>query len=345
VASIGTLADVVPLVGENRVIAKLGLEMLSKGPHKVGLRSLLEASSLVGKTIDSYHISFMLAPRINAAGRMSTPDIAARLLLASDEGMVVEARALAEQLEVENTRRRTEEQDIVAKARKIVDTDPEVGARSVLVVAGEGWHRGVIGIVASKLVDAFYRPAIVLSIEDGVAHGSCRSIPGFDMLAALESCAPLMSRFGGHKQAAGLQIEAARIREFRHAVNAHADDHLEPDDLRPRLWLDGPLAFGAISDRVVAELASLAPFGPANPRPKFFTGPVEVVDGPRRLKERHLKMTFKQDGRLLRGIQWNAAEREDALTSQKRGVELAYTLEENEFRGEKYLELRVEDFR
>ncbi len=345
VAAIGTLADVVPLVGENRVIAKLGLEMLSKGPHKVGLRSLLEASSLVGKTIDSYHISFMLAPRINAAGRMSTPDIAARLLLASDEGMVVEARALAEQLEVENTRRRTEEQDIVAKARKIVDTDPEVGARSVLVVAGEGWHRGVIGIVASKLVDAFYRPAIVLSIEDGVAHGSCRSIPGFDMLAALESCAPLMSRFGGHKQAAGLQIEAARIREFRHAVNAHADDHLEPDDLRPRLWLDGPLAFGAISDRVVAELASLAPFGPANPRPKFFTGPVEVVDGPRRLKERHLKMTFKQDGRLLRGIQWNAAEREDALTSQKRAVELAYTLEENEFRGEKYLELRVEDFR
>ncbi|MGE0460085.1 MAG: single-stranded-DNA-specific exonuclease RecJ [Vicinamibacterales bacterium] len=345
VAAIGTLADVVPLVGENRIIAKLGLEMLSRGPHKVGLRSLLEASSLTGKTIDSYHISFMLAPRINAAGRMSTPDIAARLLLASDEGMAAEARALAEQLEIENTRRRTEEQEIVSKARKIVETDPEVGARSVLVVAGEGWHRGVIGIVASKLVDAFYRPAIVLSIEDGVAHGSCRSIPGFDMLAALESCAPLMSRFGGHKQAAGLQIDAARVREFRHAVNAHADERLEPDDLRPRLWLDGALAFGAISDRVVAELASLAPFGPANPRPKFFTGPVEVVDGPRRLKERHLKMTFRQDGRLLRGIHWNAAEREEALATRKTGVELAYTLEENEFRGEKFLELRVEDFR
>lgn len=345
VAAIGTLADVVPLVGENRVIAKLGLEMLSKGPHKVGLRALLEASSLAGKTIDSYHISFMLAPRINAAGRMSTPDIAARLLLASDEGMAAEARALAGQLELENTRRRTEEQDIVSKARKIVETDPEVGARSVLVVAGEGWHRGVIGIVASKLVDAFYRPAIVLSIEDGVAHGSCRSIPGFDMLTALESCAPLMSRFGGHTQAAGLQIEASRIRELRQAVNAHADNRLEPDDLRPRLWLDGPLSFGAISDRVVAELASLAPFGPANPRPKFFTGPVEVVDGPRRLKERHLKMTFRQDGRLLRGIHWNAAEREEALATQRTGVELAYTLEENEFRGERYLELRVEDFR
>lgn len=345
VAAIGTLADVVPLVGENRVIAKLGLEMLSKGPHKVGLRALLEASSLTGKTIDSYHIAFMLAPRINAAGRMSTPDIAARLLLASDERMADEARALADQLETENTRRRTEEHDIVGKARKIVESDPEVGARSVLVVAGEGWHRGVIGIVASKLVDQFYRPAIVLSIENGIAHGSCRSIPGFDMLGALESCAPMLARFGGHKQAAGLQIEAARIRDFRHGVNAHADDRLEPDDLRPRLYLDSPLAFGAITDRVVSELSTLAPFGPSNPRPKFFTGPVEVVDGPRRLKERHLKMTFRQDGRLLRGIHWNAADREEALASRKSGVELAYTLEENEFRGEKYLELRVEDFR
>jgi single-stranded-DNA-specific exonuclease len=345
VAAIGTLADVVPLVGENRVIAKLGLEMLSKGPHKVGLRALLEASSLTGKTIDSYHIAFMLAPRINAAGRMSTPDIAARLLLASDERMADEARALADQLETENTRRRAEEQDIVGKARSIVESDPEVGARSVLVVAGEGWHRGVIGIVASKLVDQFYRPAIVLSVENGMAHGSCRSIPGFDMLAALESCAPMLARFGGHRQAAGLQIEAARIRDFRHGVNAHADERLEPDDLRPRLYLDSPLAFGAITDRVVSELDTLAPFGPSNPRPKFFTGPVEVVDGPRRLKERHLKMTFRQDGRRLRGIHWNAADREEALASRKSGVELAYTLEENEFRGEKYLELRVEDFR
>ena len=237
------------------------------------------------------------------------------------------------------------EAEILADARRSIEKDPQIGAHNVLVVAGDGWHRGVIGIVASKLVDQFYRPAIVLSLDNGVAHGSCRSIPGFDMLAALEACAPMLGRFGGHKQAAGLQIESERVKEFRQAVNAHADERLEPDDLRPRLWLDGPLSFDAITDRVVSELNSLAPFGPSNPRPKFFTGPVEVVDGPRRLKERHLKMTFKQSGRLLRGIQWNAAEREQALLSQKAGVELAYTLEENEFRGEKYLELRVEDFR
>jgi single-stranded-DNA-specific exonuclease len=345
IASIGTLADVVPLTGENRVIAKLGLQMLTKGPHKVGLRALLEAAGLAGKTIDSYHIGFMVAPRINAAGRMSTPDIATRLLLASDEAMAEEARALAEQLEAENTRRRQEDQDILAKAKKIVETDPEIGARSVLVVAGEGWHRGVIGIVASKLVDTFYRPAIVLSIDGDITHGSCRSITGFNMLGCLESCAPLMKRFGGHKAAAGLQIETSRIREFRAAVNEHADSILGPDDLRPSLWLDGPLAFHDISERVMSEFAALAPFGPGNPKPKFHTNGVAIVDGPRLLKERHLKMSVKQNGRVLRAIQWNAAEREPSLTAKKDGVEIAYTIEENEYQGTKYVELRVEDFR
>jgi single-stranded-DNA-specific exonuclease len=345
IASIGTLADVVPLVGENRIIAKLGLQMLTRGPHKVGLRALLEAAGLNGKTIDSYHIGFMVAPRINAAGRMSTPDIATRLLLAADEAMGEEAKALAEQLEAENTRRRQEDQEILAKAKKIVDTDPDVGAHSVLVVAGEGWHRGVIGIVASKLVDAYYRPAIVLSIDGDVTHGSCRSIAGFDMLACLESCAPLMTRFGGHKAAAGLQLDSSRIKEFRLAVNAHADTCLGPDDLRPRLWLDGPLAFHELNERVMSEFAALAPFGPGNPRPRFHTGPVSIVDGPRLLKERHLKMSVKQNGRVMRAIQWNAAEQSDRLTAKKDGVEIAYTVEENEYQGTKYVELRVDDFR
>src|SRR5215470_9616530 len=238
VAAIGTLADVVPLVGENRVIAKLGLDLLSKGPHKVGLRSLLDICGLTGKTIDSYHISFLLAPRVNAAGRMSTPDIATRLLLAADEAMAEEVRRLAVQLDGENVRRQEEEAEILAAARKIITSDPDIGARSVLVVAGDGWHRGVIGIVASKLVDAFHRPAIVLSVEDGVAHGSCRSIPSFDMLGALERCASLFIRFGGHRQAAGLALEASRIKELRLAVNAVADETLGPEDLMPRLRID-----------------------------------------------------------------------------------------------------------
>ena len=345
VAAIGTLADVVPLVGENRVIAKLGLELLTKGPHKVGLRSLLEVSGLTGKTIDSYHISFMLAPRVNAAGRMSTPDIATRLLLAQDETLAEEVRQLALQLDGENVRRQEEEAEILAAAKKIVQTDPEIGARSILVVGGEGWHRGVIGIVASKLVDAFHRPAIVLSVDGDVAHGSCRSISRFDMLGALERCAHVLVRFGGHKQAAGLTLEAARIRELRLAVNAVADETLGPEDLMPRLRIDSGLTFRGITGGVAAGVASLAPFGAGNPRPVFAARGVEIVDGPRKLKERHLKMSLKQDGRIFRAVAWRSAERHDYLTEHKAALDVAFSLEQNQFNGETYLELTLADLK
>jgi single-stranded-DNA-specific exonuclease len=345
VAAIGTLADVVPLVGENRVIAKIGLALLTKGPHKIGLRSLLDVCGLTGKSIDSYHISFMLAPRVNAAGRMSTPDIATRLLLASDESMGDEARQLAQQLDTENVRRQEEEAETLAAAKKIVQTDPEIGAPTVIVVAGEGWHRGVIGIVASKLVDAFRRPAIVLSVEDGVAHGSCRSIPGFDMLGALERCAHLFIRFGGHKQAAGLTLEAGRIKELRAAVNAVADETLGPDDLMPRLHIDADLSFRTITESVASGVASLAPFGAGNPRPVFSARRVEIVDGPRKLKERHLKMSLKQEGRIFRAVAWRAAERHEYLTENKAAVDVAFSLEQNQYNGSTYLELTLADLR
>jgi len=345
VAAIGTLADVVPLTGENRIIAKLGLAMLSKGPHKVGLRALLDVCGLTGREIDSYHIGFVVAPRVNAAGRMSTPDIAARLLLAADETMGEEARALAEQLDAENLRRQQEEADIVSEARKIVETDLEVGSRTVIVVAGERWHRGVIGIVASKLVDAFHRPAIVISTEGDLAYGSCRSIPSFNMLAALESCAELMSKFGGHKQAAGLTLDTSRIRELRARVNDFADACLTPDDLRPRLWIDGSLTFRSINEQVVSELSTLAPFGAGNPCPIFRTSRVEIVDGPRRLKERHLKMAFKQDGRIIRGVAWRASEREGFVAEHRAAIDLAFSLENDMYNGERYLQLSVADFR
>jgi single-stranded-DNA-specific exonuclease len=343
VAAIGTLADVVPLVGENRVIAKLGLDLLSRGPHKVGLRSLLEIAGLSGKTIDSYHISFLVAPRVNAAGRMSTPDIATRLLLASDEAMGEEVRALALQLDGENVRRQEEEAEILAAAKKIVQTDPDVGARTVLVVAGEAWHRGVIGIVASKLVDAFHRPAIVLSIEDGVAHGSCRSVPHFNILGALERCAHLFVRFGGHKQAAGLTMDASRLHELRLAVNEVADETLGPEELMPRLRIDGDLTFRGITGGVAAGVAALAPFGAGNPRPVFSARRVEIVDGPRKLKDRHLKMALRQDGRIFRAVAWRAAERHDYLTEHKAALDVAFSLEQNQYNGETFVELTLAD--
>jgi single-stranded-DNA-specific exonuclease len=345
VAAIGTLADVVPLVGENRVIAKIGLDLLSRGPHKIGLRALLDISGLRGKTIDSYHIAFLLAPRVNAAGRMSSSDLATRLLLAADETMAEEVRQLAMTLDNENIRRQEEEAEIVGAAKKIVTTDPDIGARSVLVVAGEGWHRGVIGIVASKLVDAFHRPAIVLSIEDGVAHGSCRSISCFDMLGALERCAALFIRFGGHRLAAGLALDAGRIKEFRLAINAIADETLGPDDLVPRLRIDGDLSFRDINGRVAAGVTSLAPFGAGNPRPVFSARRVEIIDGPRMLKERHLKMALKQDGRVFRAIAWRASERQQYLTEHKAAVDIAFSLDSNQYNGETFVELTLADMR
>ena len=342
-AAVGTLADVVPLRGENRVIAKLGLERLSQGPHTVGLRALLEASGLTGKPIDSFHVAFVLAPRINAAGRMSTPDLATRLLLAVDEGMADEARLLAEQLNAENTERQREEADILVQARRAVETDPDVGAHGLLVVSGEGWHRGVIGIVASKLVDAFHRPAIVLAIEGDVAYGSGRSIAGFDLLAALERCQDLFTRFGGHRQAAGLTLEASRLKEFRARITEDADARLGPGELTPRLRIDGTLPLPAITPGVIEGVATLAPFGVGNRRPIFHADGVAIVDGPRTVKKRHLKMSVRQGQRVFRAIAWQAAERADFLNAHRAALNLAFSLTENHYRGQTFVELSVAD--
>ena len=344
IAAIGTLADVVPLVGENRVIAKVGLDLLSRGPHKVGLRALLEASGLAGKAIDSYHVSFILAPRLNAAGRMATPDLAARLLLASDEAQADEARVLAALLNDENLRRQDEELSVLAQARKAIEHDPDIGSHAVLVVAGDDWHRGVIGIVASKLVDAFYRPAVVVSLEDGVGHGSCRSIGAFDMLSALEACGSHLVRFGGHRMAAGLTVDARAFKAFRTALQAHGDARLGPDDLRPRLRVDARLDLDAIRGRLVEEITALEPFGIGNPRPVFFAGPVEIVDGPRRIKERHLKMSVRHRGRIFRAIAWRAVEREPFVLANRGALDIAFSLTENTFNGETRTELTLADF-
>ena len=347
VAAIGTLADVVPLTGENRIIARCGLEILSRGPHAAGLEALLEESGLLGRVLDSFHVSFILAPRLNAAGRMSSADLALDLLLMKgrDGDSKNRARELARNLVAENTKRQEQEAAIVALAQRMIDGDPEIGAQNMLVVAGDAWHRGVIGIVASKLVDAYNKPSLVLSIEDGVAHGSARSIPAFDMLGALESCADIFLKFGGHRQAAGVTLEAARIGELRRRVCAVANERLEPSDLVPRLRIDAQLGLREISGEVIAGLVQLGPFGAANPKPVFRASPVELIQPARRLKERHLSLMLRQQGRSFRAIAWRAVEREDFLNANRFGLELAYSLEQGEFRGERTTELTVADVR
>jgi len=346
-AAIGTMADVVPLVGENRVIAKYGLEALSRGPHGTGLEALMEECGLTGKRLDSFHIGFVMAPRLNAAGRMGHAGRAVELLLARgrDPGSRAAATALARELSGDNLRRQESEAGMLTEAKRMVDKDPEIGGPSLLIVASEEWHRGVVGIVASKLVDTYCKPAIVMAVSDGVAHGSCRSIPAFDMLGALEACADVFLKFGGHKQAAGVTVDVARLPEMRRRLTEYANRMLEPADLIPRLRIDAPLGLREITGDVVESLARLGPFGAANPKPIFRAAPVQLAQPPKVLKERHLALMFRQDGRSFRGVAWRAAEREAYLYSNRFGLELAYSLDQNEFRGERVTELTVADVR
>ncbi len=347
VAAIGTLADVVPLLGENRIIAYHGLRSLSVGPHAAGLEALLDESGLLGRRVDSFHVGFMIGPRLNAAGRMGSATLALDLLLlrGRDGEVKAQAKLLARQLSDENAKRQQEEATILAAAKHVIEGDPEVGAHNALVVAGEGWHRGVIGIVASKLAEAYHKPTLVLSIEDGVAHGSGRSIPAFDLLTALEACSDVFLRFGGHRQAAGVTLEAARVPELRRRLTAWADEQLGPEALIPRLRIDAPLGLGEISADVVAALGRLAPFGSGNPKPVFRAASVELMRPPRKLKERHLKLLFRQGGRAFEAVAWRAAEREGYLCANRSGLELAYSLDESTYQGQTTLQLTVADVR
>ncbi len=342
-AALGTVADVVPLRGENRVLARLGLDQLTRGRHTAGLQALIETCGLGGKKIGSYEVGFMLAPRVNAAGRMATPELATRLLLAVDESQAGEARQLAERLDAENTRRREEEGEILKQARWAIAADPKIGVQNLLVVWGEGWHRGVIGIVASKLVDQFCRPVLILSVDGDVAYGSGRSIPGFDLLAALERCHDLFERFGGHQQAAGVTIDADRLPELRRRLTDLANEQLGPEDLIPRLKIDASLPLSSISESFIQELGALEPFGRGNQRPVFEADSVEIVDGPHTIKDRHLRMTVRQEKRRFRAIAWRAAESQEYYRKHRSALNIAFSLTENTYRGENFIELSVAD--
>ena len=342
-AAIGTLADAVPLRGENRVIARVGLDGLTAGPNSVGLQALLDASGLAGRRVESEDVAFRVAPRINAAGRMRSADLAARLLLATGRQQAALAQQLAEELDGENVRRRAEEAVIAAAAQRAVGEDPQADDARLLVVWGEGWHRGVIGIVASKLVETFARPAIVLSVDGATARGSGRSVPGFDLLAALEQCAELCTRFGGHRQAAGLELPAERLPELRRRLGAHARARLGTEELVHRLKIDDTLTLTDIRPPLVEGLRALEPFGSGNPRPVFRATRVEVIDGPRTMKEQHLRMTVRQGGARFRAVAWRAADRAAFFEAHRAGLQLAFSVVENTYQGHTSTELTVAD--
>lgn len=327
--AIGTVADVTPLTGENRIIVKHGLRGLRtvKNP---GLRALLDVAGFQGENIPSAtQIAFRVAPRINAAGRMATANDVIELFLTRD---AARARALAEQLQAFNTERQKAEAEIIQLILEECTRNPVEDCHAALVFWAQNWHKGVLGIVAARLVERFHRPAFVLSdnSEDGLATGSGRSIRRFHLLEALESMPELFVKFGGHMHAAGLTLASKDLDLFRERLNAYAAARLTPGDFIAQLEVDACIDLGEINGKTVSEIMLLGPFGCGNATPVFAAMNVEVAGPPAVWKEKHLRVALRQNGRTLWVKAWNFAERAQEFASGVR-VDVALCLEDDLF--------------
>ena len=327
--AIATVADVVPLTGENRVIVKHGLDGL-RDLNNPGLRALFDVAGFQrGDRPSAGQIAFRIAPRINAAGRMANASDVVDLFLTDD---AERARGLAGVLQKLNEERQRTEAGIVSGILADCEREPVTGDQPALVFAGDGWHRGVVGIVATRLVERFHRPVFVLSVdsETGEAQGSGRSVSAFHLLDSLESMAELFTRFGGHRQAAGLSLPADRVPEFRRRMEAYAASRLTPDDFRAVREIDAAIEFGEIDDRTALDVLSLEPFGLGNPAPVFFASRV-VVDGDAKIfKEKHIRLPVRQNGRPFWVKGWNFAARLDELRPGA-AVDIVFTFEDDKY--------------
>ncbi len=304
--AIATVADVVPLTGENRVIVKRGLSGLDRVANP-GLRALLDVAGIeAGTSPSARQVAFQIAPRINAAGRMASANDIIDLFTTSD---AARARAIAAQLDELNKDRRETEDGIRQSILEQCLAQPVTDSDAALVFAAEGWHRGVVGIVASRVVERYHRPVFVLGLDDGVAYGSGRSIRAFHLLDALESMPDLFTKFGGHRQAAGVTLDAARVEEFRERFRAFASGRLTVADFEPEIEIDAEIGFDEVTDQTVAELLNLAPFGFGNAPPTLVVRGVEVAAAPDIKNDKHLFLRLKSQGRMLRAKAWNFAER------------------------------------
>jgi single-stranded-DNA-specific exonuclease len=345
IAAIATVADVVPLTGENRIIVRNGLAGLSN-VRNPGLRALLRVAGVKeGESPSARHVAFQIAPRINAAGRMADASDVVELFLTADESA---AAALATELDTRNRERQQTEEEIRLRIEEHVLSQPVDDSQAALVFAGRDWHRGVVGIVASRVVDRFHRPAFVLDIaEDGFARGSGRSIRQFHLLEALESMRDLFAKFGGHRQAAGVTLPVERLDEFRLRFSGYAAARLTPDDFRPLLEIDAEAGLDDLNDRVATDLFALAPFGFGNPTPVLAARGVELREAPQVIKEKHLRFRVWRNGRPLELKAWNFAHRAEELVPG-RSLDIALQVDEDDWsaaRGYGFWSCSLRDFR
>jgi single-stranded-DNA-specific exonuclease len=343
VVAIGTVADVAQLVGENRAIVALGLRDLHRAKNP-GLRALMDVAGVGDdKRVRAFDLGFRLGPRINAAGRMDAARAVVELFEAKD---AKEARRLAEQLDERNRERQVVQQQVTERAVAELELSGQ-DMTSVIVVAGDGWHRGVVGLAASKIVEKLGRPTVVISLdEDGTGHGSARSTESFHMLDALTACADLLENFGGHAHAAGLGVRRENVAELRRRLNEHAAGLVREDGGVPGLEVDVELPAHELGLELCTQLDSLEPFGAGWPRPIFTTRDLRVVGEPRVMKERHLKFNVNTaDGRVHECIWWSGVERATATPRAGSRIELAYSVEANCWNGRTHLQLVVEDLK
>jgi single-stranded-DNA-specific exonuclease len=348
-AAIATIADAVPLVGENRMIARLGLEGLRR-PVNGGLKALMEVSGLTGeRAIGAGDVGFRLGPRINAAGRMDVARDVIELFTCKDQAR---CKDIAEKLNQLNLERQAEEQRIVTEIEARLAAEPDLTGQFCMVFDGDGWHRGVVGIVASRVVEKTGRPALVIAKEAEEAHGSGRSISAFHLLDALESCHDLFIRFGGHAHAVGFAMPSKDVPALKQRLNSYAQARLKPEDLMPELRIDAEIALSSVTPELFHSLGRLEPFGHGNREPVFSSCGVSLLMPPRILKEKHIKLRVNQkrpDAKAsynYEAVGWRMAQRAQAEALQPGDrLDVAYKIGMNvhpEYGG---LELTLEDFR
>ena len=337
--ALATIADVAPLRGENRVLVRYGLRLLNE-PVRPGIRAMIRAAGLEGKPLTSGRVGFILAPRLNAAGRLGSALRGVDLLLATSEQ---QANPIARELEELNARRQELDRTTLDRARSMVQ-QMDLGSTYGLVLAEEGWHAGVIGIVASRIVEEFGRPAVLIAIEGEQGKGSGRSISAFDLHAGLSECRALLLRFGGHRSAAGITIAADRISEFAERFNEIAASKLTASDLVPELRVDLDLPFAQANDELEMLLRHLEPCGVGNPSPLLVSRGVTVAAPPRVVGKDGLKVLLHGDGRELVALGWGMGSRARELDVGMT-IDVAYRLERDEWNGESRLQARLADFR
>ncbi len=340
--AVATIADLAPLTAENRALVRWGLNILPRTPNP-GLRALLATTGLADKgPISAGQVGYVLAPRINAVGRMSEALRGVELLLTDDHE---EARRIAAELEQENRHRREVDGRTLKEALSLLERDFDPGRDRGVVLASDGWHPGVIGIVASRVVEEIHRPTVMVAVDGDEGKGSGRSVRGFHLHEALSACSKHLIRFGGHRMAAGCSIEAWRIDAFRAAFDAEARARLAPEQLVPEVRVDLEVSLGELDGGFYRLLEHAAPFGVGNPTPVFAARGVRLAGSPRVVGDRHLRMTMMEPGGRLEAIGFGMADRLDEVSGRDQPLDVAFKLDENRWNGRTTLQAKLVDIR